>query len=253
MKKSMLLGLGLSAYAVFAVALAPASVWLKLLPIPADVALGPVSGTLWSGQIMGVQRAPLYFPQLNWQLNLSPLWRGQVGLQLQGGTLKDSSQPYVQLDVSAGVGGLSVQQSVLRLPIAGILPQLQLPMPVDASGELVVNLQQLTLGQPYCTDLLGTASWQQARFKAPTGWIDLQAIHAKLNCETGHVQLVTSEDNPLGLLVKAELLADSYRINGSLKPATSMPKEVHQAMQFVGQPTADGRFPLNLQGQLRRQ
>jgi hypothetical protein len=30
-----------------------------------------------------------------------------------------------------------------------------------------------------------------------------------------------------------------------------MPTEVHQAMQFVGQADANGRFPLNLQGQFR--
>jgi general secretion pathway protein N len=116
---------------------------------------------------------------------------------------------------------------------------------------LVFNIKQYSMGQPYCSVLAGTASWQQARFKAPNGWIDLQAIHSTLNCEDGNISLQTSEDNPLGLLVKADVLAGSYRIAGSLKPAASMPKEVHQAMQFVGQPTSDGRFPLTLQGQIR--
>jgi general secretion pathway protein N len=251
MKKSILWGCGLTAYVLFAVALAPASLWLKLVPLPADVKLGAVSGTLWSGQIAGVQRAPLYFPQLKWQLQLSPLWRGKVGFALQGGELRDTDLPYLQVAAELGVGSVTVQQSTLRLPVAGILPQLQLPMPVDATGALVFNIKQYSMGQPYCSVLAGTASWQQARFKAPNGWIDLQAIHSTLNCEDGNISLQTSEDNPLGLLVKADVLAGSYRIAGSLKPAASMPKEVHQAMQFVGQPTSDGRFPLTLQGQIR--
>jgi general secretion pathway protein N len=251
MKKSILWGCGLTAYLVFAVTLAPASLWLKLLPLPADVKLGAVTGTLWSGQIAGVQRAPFYFPQLSWQLQLAPLLRGNIGLTLNGGELRDTDLPYLQLAAEFGLGAVSIRQSTLRLPVAGIMPQLQLPMPVDATGALVFNIQQFALGQPYCTALAGNASWQQAKFKAPTGWIDLNAIHATLNCEEGNISLQTSADNPLGLLVKAEVLAGSYRIGGSLKPEASMPQEVHQAMQFVGQPDAEGRFPLNLQGQIR--
>ena len=30
-----------------------------------------------------------------------------------------------------------------------------------------------------------------------------------------------------------------------------MPKEVHQAMQFVGQADANGNFPITLQGRIR--
>lgn len=253
MKKSILWGCGLTAYVVFAATLAPASLWLKLLPLPADVKLGAVSGTLWSGQIAGVQRAPLYFPELKWKLQLAPLWRGKVGVTVNGGELRDMELPYLQLAAELGLGAITVRQSTLRLPIAGILPQLQLPMPVDASGALVLNIQQFALGQPYCSDLQGNASWQQAKFKAPTGWIDLNAIHSTLDCEEGNISLQTSADNPLSLLVKAEVLAGSYRIAGSLKPEASMPKEVHQAMQFVGQPDAEGRFPLRLQGQIRSQ
>ncbi|MFN6969479.1 MAG: type II secretion system protein N [Rheinheimera sp.] len=253
MKKSMLWGCGLLAYLVFAVIMAPASLWLKLLPIPADVKLGAVSGTLWSGQVAGVHRPPLYFPELSWQLKLAPLWRGKMGINLQGGALRDTELPYLQLAAELGVNSVTVRQSTIRLPIAGIMPQLQLPMPVDASGALVFNIQQFALGQPYCSALTGNASWQQAKFKAPTGWIDLQAIHSTLNCADGTISLQTSDDNPLGLKVKAELLAGSYRIAGSLKPDPSMPPEVHQSMQFVGQPDAEGRFPLQLQGQIRSQ
>ncbi|WP_414707780.1 type II secretion system protein N [Rheinheimera sp.] len=38
-----------------------------------------------------------------------------------------------------------------------------------------------------------------------------------------------------------------YQLNGTMKPDASLPKEVHQAMQFVGQPDAEGRFTLKLQ------
>ena len=190
---------------------------------------------------------------LRWQLQLAPLWRGKIGLTLHGGELRETELPYLQLATELGLGSITVRQSMIRLPVAGIVPQLQLPMPVDATGALVFNIQQFALGQPYCDALSGNASWQQAKFKAPNGWIDLKAIHSTLSCVDGNISLQTSDDNPLSLRVKAEVLSGSYRISGSLKPEDSMPKEVHQAMQFVGQPDAEGRFRLNLQGQIRRQ
>lgn len=249
----MLWGLGILAYLLFCLVLTPASLWLKLVPLPASVQLGPVSGTLWSGQIQGVQQGAWYLPQLSWQLQLSALWRGKLGLLLDGGQLKDQDQPYLKFQAELSPTAVTVTQSVLRLPMSGLMSQVQLPMPVDASGMLVINLQQYQSGLPYCQAATGTASWQQARFKTPAGWIDLAAIDATLACADGNLSLQTSDGNPLGLLVKAELLADSYRISGSLKPDASMPKEVHQAMQFVGQADAAGRYPLNLQGQLQRQ
>lgn len=250
MKKSMLWLLGLLAYLLFMLVLTPASLWLKLVTLPVDLQLGPVTGTLWQGQVAGVQKAPFYLPQLSWQLQPSLLWRGKLGLKLQGGNLRDASLPYLAVQAELGFGKVLLQQSTIRLPIAPIMPQLQLPMPVDASGAIVLNLQKFELGQPYCSELVGTASWQQAKFKAPTGWIDLQAIDSTLSCDNGNISLQTKADNPLGLMVKADVLQGSYQIAGTLKPAASMPKEVHQAMQFVGQADAEGRFPLKLQGRI---
>ncbi len=250
MKKSMLWTLGITAYLLFTLLLTPASVWLKLVTLPAQVQLGAVTGTVWAGQVTGVQAGPFYLPQLSWQLQPSLLWRGKLGLKLQGGNLRDATFPYLSLQAELGLGQLALTNSNLRIPVAPVMSQLQLPMPVDASGAIVLNLKDFALGQPYCTALAGTASWQQAKFKAPTGWIDLQAIDAVLSCDSGNISLQTKTDNPLGLLVKADVLQGSYQIAGTLKPAASMPKEVHQAMQFVGQPDAEGRFPLKLQGRI---
>ena len=249
----MLWGFGILAYLLFCLILTPASLWLKLVSLPASVQLGPVSGTLWSGQIQGVQQGAWYLPQLSWQLQLSSLWRGQLGLLLSGGELKDQDQPYLKLQAKLSPGAVTVTQSVLRLPMAGLMSQLQLPMPVDASGELVLNLQQLTLGQPYCNALSGNASWQQARFKSPIGWLDLRQIDAKLSCEQGNLRLVTLPDNPLALAITADVMAGRYQLNGTLKPDASMPKEVHDAMRFVSQPDANGRYSIQFGGQIRVQ
>ncbi len=251
MKKVGLWLLGIFAYVIFTLVMTPATWWLKLVTLPPGVELGPVSGTLWSGSAQGVSVKPLYIPVLKWQLDVGALWRGQVGVNLEGGSLRDDNYPYFQVSAELTPSSVTVLPSNLRLPVAGILPNIQLPMPADASGSIVLTVTEFQLGKPYCSALNGKASWQDARFKAPTGWIDLKAIHATLRCDSGNIVLNTTPDNPLALQVQAEVLADSYKIAGTLKPDASMPKEVHQAMQFVGQADANGNFPITLEGRIR--
>ena len=251
MKKVGLWLLGIVAYIIFTVLLTPASWWMKLATLPAGLQLGPVSGTLWSGQVQGVRWQKLVVPNLTWQLDFSAIWRGQLGLALKGGDVKVDTLPFFQLQAELTPSRVTLLPSNLRLPMATIMQNVQLPMPADASGSVVLNIKDFELGQPFCSRLVGNASWQEAKFKAPTGWLDLKAIHATLGCENGAIVLNTSADNPLALLVKAEVTADNYRVAGTLKPDASMPAEVHQAMQFVGPTDNQGRFVLNLQGRIR--
>ncbi|HEY9043661.1 MAG TPA: type II secretion system protein N, partial [Rheinheimera sp.] len=91
----------------------------------------------------------------------------------------------------------------------------------------------------------GNASWQDARLQTPTGtWLELQNLFGELGCDNGTIVLTTDGANLLGLDIKAVLNAEQLLVNGTLKPDASMPKEVHQAMQFLGKPDAQGRFPI---------
>jgi general secretion pathway protein N len=43
-------------------------------------------------------------------------------------------------------------------------------------------------------------------------------------------------------------LADNFqfKVAGNVKPDASLPKEVHDAVKFLGRPDAQGRYPVNL-------
>ncbi|MBU1617866.1 MAG: type II secretion system protein N [Gammaproteobacteria bacterium] len=237
-------------YLVFLVLLAPAAWWLKLVSLPAQVQLGPVTGTLWQGQVQAVSLNGYVLPQVNWQLKPWAFLMGKVALDLDIGQIRQTTLPYAKAQLSYGFSGLQLQSSQLRLPVEPIVPllKLRLPFQVAASGNMLLNIQDFSMGQPWCEQLAGKASWLEAKFQAPSGWIDLKAIDANLSCEQGQLQLVTEPGNPLALNVTA-LIGEQgkYQLNGTMKPDASLPKEVHQAMQFVGQPDAEGRFTLKLQ------
>jgi len=233
MKKFGFIVTGMLAYVIFMAVLTPASVWLKLVSLPPEVQLGKVQGTLWQGQIDVLSRPPVYLTNLRWQLELSSLWRGQLGVQLNAGDVKDDSQPYLNLSGQVSPGSYALKQATLRWPVAGIMRNLQLPMPVDASGAIVLNIKNFTKGE--------------------LGWLDLRQIDATLSCEQGNLRLVTKPDNPLALAVTADVMAGRYQLAGTLKPDASMPKEVHEAMRFVSQPDAEGRYTIQFGGQIRTQ
>lgn len=245
-----LVPVALGLYLLFLVVLAPAAWWLKLLSLPAQVQLGPVSGTLWQGQVQAISLNGYLLPAVNWQLKPWAVLTGKLALTLDIGQIRQTALPYAKAELSYGFSGLELGASQLRLPVEPIIPllKLRLPFQVAASGNMLVNIEKFRIGQPWCAELTGKASWLDAKFQAPSGWIDLKALDAALSCQQGQLQLVTDANNPLALNVTA-LIGEQgkYQLNGTMKPDASLPKEVHQAMQFVSAPDAEGRFTLKLQ------
>ena len=245
MSKAKLILTGTVCYLVFMLCLTPASWWLKLVTLPKQLELGAASGTLWQGSIAGAQYQKLQFGQINWTLNGWAIFRGKVEFELKSGSAKQPQLPFLQSDASYGFGGARLDNTLIKMPIAQVLPLLDLPLPVDASGQLVLDVAQFSEGQPWCGNLAGQASWQDARLQTPTGtWLELNSLFGRLSCNQGTVVLTTDSNNVLGLDVTAVLNAEQLLVNGTVKPDDGMPKEVHQAMQFLGRPDAQGRYTL---------
>ncbi len=246
MTKTRFIVIGVSSYLLFTLLLTPASWWLTLAPLPPQLQLGKVSGTLWQGEVSAVHYQQLQFERLRWQLNGWALLSGNVQLELQSGSLQNPAQPYVKGIAGYGFGGAAIRQAMLKLPVSQLVPMLPLPLPVDASGDLVLDISSYRQGQPWCSSLTGHASWQDARLQTPTGtWLALQNLYGELSCADGTVQLSTDAANVLGLDIKVVLNAEQLLVNGTLKPDAAMPQEVHQAMQLLGRPDAQGRYTIS--------
>lgn len=247
--KKWLWTLGLTSYLGFLIASLPAAVVVKLLPSMPGVTLGPAQGQWNDGRLAFVRQGNVQLNAIHWQLSLAQLWRGQLGFQLEMGA--SQAEPTATVQGRVGFSGLSVEQGLVTVPIRWVLPKVSLPMKMDASGDIVVRIEEFQSGTPYCTALKGQASWQDAKFESPIGWLDLQSITGALTCQQGNLQLITAANNPLGAALTVDLLASSYQINGTLQPVSSLPKEVHQAMQFVGPQDSQGRYVMKLAGQIR--
>lgn len=247
MKQYWKLGLvGIVGYLLFLLYLMPASWVLKLVPIPPQLQLVGVSGTLWHGSVRQLSYQQLVFNDLDWQIKPLALLTFRLNARLTSGSLQQTEQPYLQAKLVLSPSSLHVHSALLRLPVATLLPVLSLPLPVAASGELILDVANMQLHQGTCQQLRGTASWLEARLQPPVGnWLTLGDFSGTLSCEQQHLVLHTDPTNLLSLDVRAELSpAGAFRVNGTLAPAAELPAEVHQAMRFVGQPDANGRYTL---------
>ncbi len=160
-KKIIPVAIGL--YLVFLLLLAPAAWWLKLVALPPQVQLGPVSGTLWQGQIQAVSLNGYVLQQVNWQLKPWALFTGKLALSLDIGQIRQTTLPYAKAQLAYGFSGLQLESSQLRLPVEPIIPllKLRLPFQVAASGTYVIEYSEvLVWGNP------GVSNWQVR----PAGW-----------------------------------------------------------------------------------
>lgn len=247
MKKWTLGLIALLSYLIFMLILTPAAWWLKLVALPPQLKLGQVQGTLSKGSISSVQYRHLVSDSIHWQWHGWALFSGKLKFSVQSGSMQQAALPYLNGSLSYGFSGLRLQNTVLRSPAASLLPFMSLPLPVNASGNLLLDISGYQQGQPWCETLAGYASWQDARLQPPaSSWLDLGDIAGSLQCEQGGVVLHTDGENRLGLILQARL-ADNAKltVNGSMKPEASLPQEVHQAMQFLGRPNAEGRYRIS--------
>ena len=67
-----------------------------------------------------------------------------------------------------------------------------------------------------------------------------------LSCKSGDIAILVDPDNTLGLEADATLKANfDFKVAGYVKPDASLPKDVHDAVKFLGRPDTQGRYPLN--------
>jgi general secretion pathway protein N len=231
-------------YVVFLIIKLPAVQVLSRLPLPEDIQLNGVSGTIWNGQAQQLLVRGLPIEQLSWQLAFLPLLTGTGQVYVDGGNIRQMDEISVKGNISLANGQLQADNLQLYLPTAWVIASLPLPVAVNASGRFKLVLQELDYSD-HCQVLNGKGHWLKAQVQGNKRPIVLGNFEADLSCVNQDVVLTVNEPNRFGLSAVARIPADlTFSVSGRFKPDPDLPPEVHQAAQFFGQKDAQGFYPL---------
>ena len=234
----------------FALLKTPAAVALNLANpyLPKDLQIGKASGSIWQGRIMQLRYQDEQINNLNWDISGWALFTGQLTGSVKFGDPRQTSELSGRGDFSYGLLDqvIALNDATLRLSVERAMQRLQLPLPINAKGRVIVELDEYLSGAPYCDALKGEIASPNIDVQGLSGWFSVGPLSGKLSCKSGDIAVLVDPENRLGLAADATLKANmDFKVAGYIKPEASLPKEVHDAAKFLGRADSDGRYPLN--------
>lgn len=242
--------IGVLVYLVFLIALFPASVAVRLAPLPKNISVSGVSGTIWSGSAdwISVQQRQLELVQ--WQFNPWGLFLGKVNLDLVIGNRASAvnGKGFVSLSMS----GIDAKGLRFDAPSRFLIGNTRLPFRAEVEGNFSLIVQQLEQGKPWCEQLSGKLFAQQLQVNNQFGKYPLGDVEVALSCVDGNIKVMTDETmNALGLTGNALIKANKQlQLTAKIKETQAQPKDLKQALTFLGQKDSQGYYPISYQGRI---
>jgi general secretion pathway protein N len=236
-------------FIIFLLAKLPATQVIPRLPLPDKLSISQVSGTIWSGHADQVIYNGLQVLDVDWELGVLPLLLGKASLYIDAGSIRDTDQIAIKGNISIGSKGLSSTDTQVYAPTPLLLAQLQLPLPVDASGRVLVEIDELDHPREGCKTLSGKGQWINGAVTV-VGFdqeLSLGSYAADLKCDNGPIQLTVAPDNTLSLSGTAAIdNTGQFSAEGKFKVPSDFPKEMRDAAALFSPPDAQGFHTVKL-------
>ncbi len=227
--------------------------------MPADVAwrhvapkLGPVSlvgvrGTVWDGHADGISVFGRDLGEVDWRVSKMPLlgMRVVADLRIKGADIDGSG-----LLERARDGRVTVREVRFRMPAALFAPALDIPS-LNLRGTVNGTLTQASLVNGLIVDAAGNARWSEAGVsgQAEARFSDILAEF--VSKPDGSIAGTIADDGRGNLEVNGRFsVAPTAFSAEAFLSARDDDARVREALQYIGQPQADGSSHLVIRGEL---
>lgn len=246
MKKSYIITIVVLVYLAGLVVMFPARVATALVPLPDEVRVGQITGTIWQGTAGQVQLDEFLFHEVRWELSPWSLFRGQAGATLR--LSQDEQNPFAgRIRVQASGAGVSLYDVNLITDIPTVQQYLQAPVPVPLRGNVQLRLAEFTPGQPVCQQLAGELFLANVQTRFGDNWANLGAYDTELDCRDGRLGVRLNPDNMLELSADGTLTPSGVDVRLSVRPREEAPERIQAVLQWMGSPDEEGRRHYHLQ------
>jgi len=242
--------IGVLFYLVFLIALLPASIVVRLVPLPNTVSLSGVSGSIWSGSVETVTIQKRQLELVQWKLSPWALFLGKAKFDLVVGNRGTAVNGKGLVTLSTS--GINAQGLRFEAPGSFLVGNSRLPFRTKVDGDLSLIIEALTQGQPWCEQLTGKVFLNRAKVNNQFGDYPLGEIELGLSCVDGNVKVKTDETmNQLGLSGSVLLQAEKIvQVSAKIKETASQPEDLKKALIFLGKKDSQGYYPISYQGRI---
>jgi len=242
-----LVALGAGAYLlILVITFRAARVSGMLLDQNADLSLGRVSGSVFSGQAAQLVYQGLDLGEVHWQFRPLALLLGRVEYRIE------LMSPANQGELSIGktlTGRTHVHDVDIEL-LPGRLVNHYSPMPVNTSGVVHLVFETFNPGADYSGEVDGRLEWRDAFILDPINLVLGQLV---LDVVTDDGELVgrITEGGELGASGELALSATYvYRLKLLLRPGNDVSSESLDILEQSAQRQTNGDYRIDMSGQL---
>lgn len=237
-----------SSYVVFLMSSLPLTFVVNQVKLPSSVKLGVVTGSVWDGKISQLTVNNNDIKKVETSLSFWSLFTLSPSVDINFGDAMIAG-PEGELTLEVSSDELSISDAKVLISAADVAKVLPLPIPVAASGDMEINISQLTLvtgNKLECLQGDAEAIWTRARVEALDKNVKLGKLSVDVNCKEGDIFAKVNPKNDLGLTFDALLTLPEKKTSGQgyLKPGAKFPSEVKPVLSFLGRADKEGRYTL---------
>ncbi len=252
MKK--VVGYGMVFVAVFvasALVHLPAQFVIKHLPLPSQLQVTGIQGSLWQGKVEQVRWQNRNFGDVSWQFKPSALLGAKAEVDVRFGRDSELSLRG-KGTIGYGLAGLYAENTIASIPADIVLRQLPIAAPIVAQGQLELSLKEYRYQAPFCSTALGTLAWSSANVESPLGSLQLAQVIADLECSENTLKIKgNQESTQVNSEFSAQLNPDrTYQADGWFKVGAEFPEQLAEQLKWLPKPDAQGRYAFKHQDRL---
>ncbi|MCK7459384.1 type II secretion system protein N [Idiomarina aminovorans] len=235
-------------YLVAMLVMLPARV-VYWFPLPDNVRLSQVSGSLWQGAAGQVAVDGIVLNNLSWNWQVFSVFLGELVVDVD---LPSQNNPFALngrlLAGSTKVGAKDVKASG---DVNALLKLVGTRLPLKTGGNWRLSLDTFVVTAPgpvrWCDELEGQATGEQIRVLVNNQWQSLGDFPVDLGCSADNtVSLAMDGNNSLGLEINGRINSQNFSAQGTVKPTPETPEGLAEMMQYMGTPDARGRYSFRL-------
>lgn len=245
MKNTYLIPLALLVYLILAICMMPARFALNFVTLPQDVKLGAVDGTVWGGTVSTLHIAHHRLEQLTWQVNPLALFTLKLQADVTLGHSASELKGKGKIAITTAQK-LSINQFNLDSNLSYLSSLYPLPMGLNATGQVKLNVAHFVYSQPWCDTLDGHLVLTNGTVGSMLGQVAVNRGQVSLTCDKGAlVAIMKPNSNSLGIDATATLSGNyQLTVNGQVVPPADAPRDFVNLLQFSSRADSQGAFPI---------